>query len=112
MARDSDRLDRIIDPAVETLAKVFRGEAITEEQITAAKLAVTAIGAWTRLKQAERAQEGLYFNMAALLASDKEELKQYIRLSMPHVPLLRALDARQEPKPKSLPSGRRKMHPE
>jgi len=100
MDRDSARLEPIIEPAVQALRKVFMGGNHEDADVTAARLASSVLATWARLKQAERAQEGIYFAMARELAEDREQLARYIRLTLPDVPIVRVMDAKKLPEPK------------
>jgi hypothetical protein len=103
MNKDSDRLEGIIEPAVSALRKVFTqpGDELVDNDLTTARLASSVLSTWSRLKTAERAQEAVYFNMARELANDQNQLKEYIRASMPDVPLVKVLDAKELPKLKA-----------
>jgi hypothetical protein len=97
--KDSDQLQELIKPAVNALKKVFTqpGDELVDNDLTTARLAGSVLATWSRLKQAERAQEAVYFSMARELASDRSQLEQYVKLSMPDVPLVKVLDAKKVP---------------
>ena len=82
------------------LKKIFTapGDEIVDNELASVRLAGSVIASWTRLKQAERAQESNYFNMARELATDRAQLEQYIKLSMPDVPLIKVLKAKKLPR--------------
>jgi len=97
--KDSEKIEDLIGPAANLLKRVFAapGDELVDNDLTTARLAATVISSWTRLKQAERAQEAVYFSMARELAGDRAQLEQYIKLSMPDVPLVKVLEARKLP---------------
>jgi len=97
MKRDSDRLEPLVTPAINVLKKLFTGASTEEEDIATARIAASSLATWSRLKQAERAQEAVYFNMARELANDREQLAIYIKASLPDVPIVRVLEARKMP---------------
>jgi hypothetical protein len=101
--KDSDKLEVLVEPAVSALRKVFLspGDELMDTDIDTARLASSVLSTWSRLKQAERAQEAVYFNMARELATDKAQLEQYIKLSLPDVPLVKVLDAKKLPRLKA-----------
>jgi hypothetical protein len=92
--RDSDRLEPLIEPAVKVLKGLFTGVNIEDNDISTARIAASSLATWSRLKQAERAQEAIYFSMARELASDKDQLAQYIKATLPDVPIARVLEVR------------------
>ncbi len=98
--RDSDRIDALIEPAVNLLKKIFTapGDDLADKDLVNARLAGSILATWSRLKQAERAQEAVYFSMARELANDRAQLETYIKLSMPDVPLVKVLEAKNIPK--------------
>jgi|SRR3990170_8339014 len=95
--RDSDKLEELVVPAVGALKKIFTqaSDNLTDGEVVAGRLAATLLSTWSRLKQSERAQEATYFNMARELAKDPSQLEAYVKASMPDVPLVKVLQARQ-----------------
>ena len=101
--KDSDKLEGLVEPAVDVLKKIFTrpGDELSDNDVTTARIAGSLLATWSRLKQAERAQEAVYFNMARELASDREQLEAYVKASMPDVPLVKVLEAKTLPKLKA-----------
>ena len=86
MVRDSDRLDTLIDPAVEALRKLLTEGPADDDELAIANVAKGILATWAKLKQTERAQDAMHFVMARELL-DKEKLQEYIKLTLPGGPL-------------------------
>lgn len=84
--RDSDRMDQLVDPAVEALRKLLTDGPADETELAIANVAKGILATWAKLKQTERAQDAMNFAMARELL-DKEKLQEYIRLTLPGGPL-------------------------
>ena len=102
MSKGSQRLEPVIDDAVEILKRTFHqaGE-LNDQELAVARLANSTLGTWAKLKQSESAQEAVYFSMARELAQDQAQLAHYIQVTMPHLPLSQDLKALPEGKKKS-----------
>lgn len=94
--KDSERLEELVDPAVDVLRKAFESGTLTNKELGLARVASSTLSAWSRLKQVERAGDALRFNIARELATDKEQLAEYIRITNPEVPILPAIVVNQE----------------
>jgi hypothetical protein len=105
--KDSDRLEGLVEPAVQALKKVFisPGDELIDNDLATARLAGSVLATWSRLKQSERTQEAVYFSMARELATDRVQLEQYIKMSLPDVPLVKVLDAKKLPRLKASSSA-------
>lgn len=95
--KSSNLLEDAVGPAVDILKKLFtnRDGEISDVDVSTARIAASLVSAWTRLKQTESAQEAVYFSMARDLASNPEQLAEYIRFSMPDVPLVKVLEKKE-----------------
>ena len=100
--KDSQRMEAVIDPAIKTLKAIFRPGESEEADLVKARLASSVLSTWARLRASERAQEALYFNMAQALASDREQLAQYIELTMPNVLPIEAKKIEALPEPEKM----------
>lgn len=98
MKKPSDELQPIIPDAVKTLKRVFTTGTASEEDLTVARLASATLSTWAKLKQTEGGQEAMYYSMARDIAESPEELTHYIKVTMPNVPLAKALPAKRLPK--------------
>lgn len=103
MSKDSQRLEPMISGAVQTLERVFQPGEHDEQELIVARLASSVLATWAKLKQSERAQEAVYFTMARELAKDSDQLADYVRRTMPDVPLSKELN--KLPTPKKARSG-------
>lgn len=101
MNRDSQRLEGIVDEAVSAIRLIFQPGEHTDGEVVAARIGSSVLATWAKLKQSERAQEAVYFAMARELAEDRDQLAKYIEMTLPDVPLVRVLDAKKLPAPKS-----------
>lgn len=100
MNKGSERLEPIIDEAVETLRKIFQADEPDTGELVVARLATSALATWAKLKQSEGAQEAVYFSIARELAQDKEQLAHYIEITLPHLPLAAQGVSKKLPAPK------------
>ncbi len=102
MKHDSDRLEPIIDEAVNAIHHIFTSNEHTDNDVAAARIASSVLATWSKLKQSERSQEAIYFAMARELAEDKDQLEKYIALTLPDVPIVKMLDAKKLPAPRKV----------
>jgi hypothetical protein len=77
--------------AVSTLTKYLRSDDQSPASTARARIAAASISAVTRRKQAQGAARALDYQMARDLARDKSQLEEYVRLTMPAAPIVRAL---------------------
>lgn len=96
MQQDSKRLEPLLDDAIKSLRTVFRGDR-KDEDIAVARIAASVIATHSRLRQSERAEQGLLFNMAQALAEDKEQLAQYLRATVPEMPMVKKVEVKKVP---------------
>lgn len=89
------RLTKLAEQAMATLSGFFSEKEHTGREIGSARIATAIISAWTRQAQTRSAEKTTMFMVARELASDREQLADYIRLTMPDLPLVKALS---EPK--------------
>lgn len=62
-----------------------------EDAIKWARIAASLVGTWSRVKQAENGQAKFYFTVAKTLSESPEELKDYVRLTLPSTPIAKLL---------------------
>lgn len=82
--------------AMDNLRKFFRKKERTSRDIGVARVATSVLSAWTRQQQTKSAAEATRFMVARELATDKEQLAEYIRLTMPDYPVAKALPEARE----------------
>lgn len=93
--KDSQRIDPIVDDSVRAIKVILQPGERDDQDIAAARIASSILATWARLKQAERAREAIYFTMARELATNREQLEEYIKITLPDIPLAQALGAKQ-----------------
>jgi hypothetical protein len=92
MGKSSVLLEDAVSPAVKVLKKLFSNQGeISDVDVSTARIAASLVSAWTRLLQTESAREAVYYSMARDLAANPEQLAEYIKYSMPDVPLATVL---------------------
>lgn len=93
---NNEALEELVGPAAEMLKKLFSEkdiENIEEKQLAIARLGASLLSTWARVRQTDNARMSLYYNMAHDLAQNPEQLREYIRVTMPDAPLAKALPA-------------------
>lgn len=92
--RRTERLSALADASIDVLKKFITstGE-ISDDELHRAKYASVALGAWAKFEQSSGARDALSFAMSRELARNPEELERYVSVSMPHMPLVKALGA-------------------
>jgi hypothetical protein len=91
MAEQRDDLDEVRQGAIAALKQFFSKSETTNADVNRAKVAASALSSVTRWRQTENAQQALAFSMARELARDKQQLEEYVRVSMPTAAITRAL---------------------
>ena len=90
--RDTEKkLAGLADQAMGTLNRFFRQDDRTGKDIGVARIATAVLSAWTRQQQTKSAEKATMFMVARELASDKEQLAEYVRLTMPDLNIVKAL---------------------
>lgn len=84
-------LDLLGAEAVSSLRKFLSLSEHTSLDIGKARVAASALSAWTRSKQTESARETNFLVLARELANDKAEFRRFVKIAMPQTPLLKAL---------------------
>ena len=84
-------LERLGGEAVSALRKFLAQEEHTSADVGAARVAASALSAWTRHKQTESAREGTFLMLARELANDKAEFRKFVKIGMPNAALVRML---------------------
>lgn len=91
MSDTEKKLSNLADQAISTLTKFFRQGDHTGKDVGVARVATSVLSAWTRQQQTKSAEKATMFMVARELASDKEQLAEYVRLTMPDLGLIKAL---------------------
>mgnify|MGYP001591466908 CR=1 FL=1 len=100
-------LDVLGAEAVGALRKFLALPEYTSLDIGKARVAASALSAWTRNKQTESARETNFLILARELANDKAEFRRFVQVAMPSAPVLKALSD----KTTSVPKRRRRKKP-
>lgn len=85
------KLAALAERAIKSLDNFFNQEDHTGKDIGAARIATAIISAWTRQSQTKSAEKTTLFMVARELANDREQLAEYIKLTMPDLPIVKAL---------------------
>ena len=84
-------LDALGAEAVNALRKFLMQPEHTSLDIGKARVAASALSAWTRHRQTESSRESNFLLLARELADDKAQFREFVRLGMPTTPILAAL---------------------
>ena len=87
-------LDLLGAEAVSALRKFLVQSEHTSLDIGKARVAASALSAWTRHKQTDSARESNFLLLARELAQNTEEFRTFVRLGMPNAPIVKALPAK------------------
>jgi hypothetical protein len=85
------KLGQLAERAMKSLDDFFDADDHTGKDIGAARIATAIISAWTRQAQTRSAEKTTLFMVARELAGDREQLAEYIRLTMPDLAIVKAL---------------------
>lgn len=92
MTKNTEKnLSDLAEQAISKLKKFFNQDDHTGKDIGAARIATAVLSSWTRHAQTKSAEKATMFMVARELASDKEQLAEYVRLTMPDLGLIKAL---------------------
>jgi hypothetical protein len=86
-----DQLKSLASEAMGKLSDFFRLGEHGSKDIAVARVSTAVISAWTRYEQTKGAEKATMFMVARELASDKEQLAQYVAVSMPEMGFMKAL---------------------
>lgn len=90
--RRGEQLSELADASIKVLKKFIVGTGeVSNDELQRAKYASVALGAWAKFEQSSGARDALSFAMSRELARNPEELQRYVTVSMPHMPLVKAL---------------------
>lgn len=84
-------MERVEKAALEAVYRYLRTDNPDEELLTKARVAQTQFGSIQRRRQSDGAREALYFGMARSMTDDPTKLAEYIRVTSPGAPIVRAL---------------------
>lgn len=85
------KLGSLAEQAISSLREFFNQGEHTGKDIGSARIATAVLSSWTRHAQTKSAEKATMFMVARELASDKEQLAEYVRLTMPDLGLTKAL---------------------
>jgi len=85
------KLGGLAEQAISKLKDFFNQEEHTGKDIGSARIATAVLSSWTRHAQTKSAEKATMFMVARELASNKEQLADYVRLTMPDLGLTKAL---------------------
>lgn len=88
-----NKLASLAEDAIGKLKDFFNQEEYTGKDVGVARVATAVLSAWTRHEQTKSAEKTTLFMVARELASDKDQLAEYIRLTMPDLGIVKALPA-------------------
>jgi hypothetical protein len=91
--KTEQRTERLADLAMDEIESFFKSKDRSPQAIAGARIASSVLASHARLKQSERAEQAMTFMMARELAADGDQLKQYIKATMPSSPFVKAIDA-------------------
>jgi len=88
---DEGKLVQLETESSEALLRFFKAEDLSPSMIGAAKIAASAFSTCARRRATATAEKALGYQMARDLASDKDRLAEYVAVSMPSAPIVKAL---------------------
>lgn len=93
---ESQDINDLAQQSVSTLKAYFEDTEPDRHDETRAKIAASVFSTSVRFKQAQGARDALGWSMASMLL-DKDQLREYVRVSMPTSALAKALPKGGEP---------------
>jgi len=93
MPNTEERFVSLADQAITALGRFFRKKERTTKDVGIARVATAILSSWTRQQQTKSAEKATMFMIARELSSDKEQLADYIRITMPDLSIVKALPA-------------------
>ena len=91
MSEAMQDLDVLGAEAVSALRKFLTQAEYTSLDIGKARVAASALSAWTRNKATESAQQSNFLVLARELAVNKAEFRKFVKIAMPNAPIVKAL---------------------
>ncbi len=85
------KLGSLADQAINNLGKFFNRKERTSQDIGVARVATSVLSAWTRQQQTKSAERTTMFMLARELATDRDQLAEYVRLTMPDASIVKLL---------------------
>lgn len=86
-----DQFDRLEHLAIEAISEFLESDGGDPAMREKARVAQASLGTISRYRATESARDALQFQMARSLTNDPDRLAEYIRISQPRSPLVRAL---------------------
>ena len=90
--QDLQQMRELRDVAVETVLKFLKEEDVSTEGLQKARLAMSALATYSRVKQTARTWASMRFIAAKTLLENKEALEEYVATSLPELHLNKALE--------------------
>lgn len=84
-------MERVEKAALEAVYRYLRNDKPDEELLTKARVAQSQFASIQRRRQSDGAREALYFGMARSMTDDPARLAEYIRVTSPGAPIVKAL---------------------
>lgn len=91
MTNTEEKFGSLASDAMTTLTRFFHQKERTSKDVGVARVATAVLSSWTRQQQTKSAEKATLFMVARELASDKEQLAEYVRLTMPDLSIVKAL---------------------
>ncbi len=87
----NDEMERVEKASLELIYKTLRTEEPAQDLLERTRIGQAAFSAIQRRRQSDGAREALYFGMARSMTDDPEKLADYIRVTSPGAPIVKAL---------------------
>lgn len=85
MAKDLHKLHvAVLEGVLKELDEFFKGDEMGED-FDRARLAQATLSAVARLRATERVRDATQFHIVQALAEDQEQLKEYTKITLPHL---------------------------
>lgn len=86
-----DKFAGLANEAMTNLSRFFHKKEHTTKDVGVARVATAVLSSWTRQQQTRSAEKATMFMVARELATDKDQLAEYVRLTMPDLSIVKAL---------------------
>ena len=90
---ESEKIIGLRDEAIKSLVIFLKGKDNSPAILRRAGIAGSALASWSRVYAADSGRQATMVTLATALAKDREQLKEYIRVSLPESPLMKRLKA-------------------
>lgn len=82
---ESMGLTQLRNDAAKELSRYLKSEKVNGDDAKKARIAASVLGTWARVYSTDGARQRLTLNLAARIAGNKDELRNYIAASYPKV---------------------------